>query len=110
MMKLSLLVGIAACVGFAPTGSEAGKYIDKNPLKITPELMKELKRFLAMSGHKDVIPVKILSATKQEYSSPFSTASYDFQFVNSINEPCDYEWELMRGGNVRTISGSCYEG
>ncbi|KAF6213826.1 hypothetical protein GE061_011548, partial [Apolygus lucorum] len=101
MMKLSLLVGIAACVGFAPTGMEAGMSGGTNPLKITPELMKELKHFLAVTGHKDVIPVKILSATKKVEAGSI----YHFMFVNSNKEICDFTWYLMEleepGGGFR---------
>ncbi|KAF6202826.1 hypothetical protein GE061_003231 [Apolygus lucorum] len=92
MMNLALLVGIAACVVFAPTGSEADQVVWED-IRPTPALMDQLREVIA---HKNpfVIPVAIIRA-RMQVGTGFN---YDVMFLSATNRLCRVWWHLKRTG------------
>ncbi|KAF6204470.1 hypothetical protein GE061_002811 [Apolygus lucorum] len=88
MMKLALLVGITACVGFAPTGLGAKKLDrDLNPSEdFDAEFLHVLKRW-----YPDETPVKIISQSFGENSRERTFSSVTFR--NSRDEVYTLKWK-----------------
>ncbi|KAF6202827.1 hypothetical protein GE061_003232 [Apolygus lucorum] len=97
MMNLALLVGIAACVVFAPTGSEAGQdgWEDIRP---TPALMNQLRKVIAYKNPY-MIPVKIFRARIQVVAG----INYDVTFLRITNRICHVSWWLKPSGRISDI-------